>query len=101
MKSKIVKDEDLINWWLTKYHNTNLQKIKEKHPEWEKDPHKYSIEFYETYMVTEEQHDEWEEWAKEYVRKITHLPKALIDRGWWSIYLNVSPQIMKTEKENV
>lgn len=122
---KKVNDSDLINWWLEKYHNTNLDKIKETHPEWKNaedafvlmqenlkdfspeqqmeisdNMHKASREFYETYAVTDAQHDEWNAWAKEYVRKVTKMSKKYIDRAWWSVYLNCSPQIIN-EKEIV
>ena len=32
---KLVEQEDLINWWLKKYHKTNLEKVKDSHFEWE------------------------------------------------------------------
>lgn len=95
---KLVNNEDLINWWLKKYHHTSLKQIKKEHPEWEKDPEAHSREFYSSYMVTEEQHNEWEEWAKEYVKKVTGLPKTLIKHGWWSVYLNTAPQIIPKNK---
>ena len=99
-KLKLLKEEDLINWWLKKYHNTDLDQVKKEHPEWAENPSKHSRDFYSSYMVNEEQHDEWEEWAKEYTRKVTGLPKSYINRGWWTVYLNTSPQIMETKKEN-
>lgn len=88
-----MKTETLVNWWLEKYHNTNLDKIKKENPEWEKDPEKYSRDFREKYAVTQQQHDEWEEWAKEYCRKKLRLTKRALIRGWWSIYLNTAPMI--------
>lgn len=96
---KLVKPEDLINWWLKKYYHTNLTRIKKEHPEWEKNPEKHTREFYESYMVTQEQHDEWEKWAKEYTQKVTGIKGKLFDRSWWSVYMNTAPQINpKTEK---
>jgi hypothetical protein len=93
---KLVNDEDLINWWLKKYHNTNLEQVKKDHPEWLEKPAEHTRDFYAAYMVTQEQHDEWEKWAKEYTKKVTGLSKAFIDRSWWTVYLNISPQIIKT-----
>ena len=122
---KQVKDSDLINWWLEKFHNTNLEQVKKDHFQWaiaEKeyegmknysdqysDEQRATIsgklseatrEFYKEYAVTQEQHDEWNKWAQEYTRKITKLPKKLIERGWWSVYLNCSPNIKKENENN-
>lgn len=94
---KLVESEELINWWLKKFHNTNLKQVVKDHPEWEKNPTEHSRDFYRAYMVSQEQHDEWETWAKEYTRKVTGVSKELLQRSWWSVYLNTSPQI-KTEK---
>lgn len=87
---KKVKSEDLVNWWLEKFHNTNIEKVTKEHPDWDGSD---SREFFKTYSVTEEQHDEWEAWAKEHVRKITKLPKKAIDRSFWSISLNTAPSV--------
>jgi len=95
---KLVNIEDLINWWLEKYHNTNLEKVKKEHPEWEKNPEQHTRDFYTTYMVTQKQHDEWEAWAKNYTKKVTGVSKPIVDRGWWKIYLNASPKITKTKE---
>lgn len=125
---KLVDQEDLINWWLTKYHNTNLKKVEEDHFEWKVAEKQYndmknhrgeytkeqqkticenvgrvSRDFYSSYMVTQEQHDEWEKWAKEYTKKVTGIKGKLFDRSWWSVYLNTSPSVINTknnEKEN-
>ena len=51
--------------------------------------------FYLKYAVTQEQYDEWEKWAKEYTKKVTKISKNLLERSWWSICLNTSPQIIK------
>ena len=121
---KEVNMEDLLNLWLKKYHNTNYKKVKKDHPEWadaervfdEMKKHKKDFteeectaiserlnnattEFYKTYAVTEEQHDEWVKEAKEYIRKITKLPKKLIERGWWSVYLDCSPSVKREEND--
>ena len=124
-KKKQLSDVDLINWWLEKYHNTNLEKVKEEHPDWKEIDEKvkairefrgwskeenYAIlqqqnantrEFYSLYPVTEEQHDEWCEWAKEEIRKVTGYKKSYIEKHWWPIYLNTSPSIKNTDNEEV
>jgi len=97
MKKKL-KEEDLVNWWLEKYHNTNLERIKEKNPERAENPYEHTREFYAKYPVTEEQHDEWNTWAKSYVKKMTGYSKALIDKGWWSVYLNCSPSVIEKDE---
>ena len=85
----------LINWWLEKYHNTNLDKILEENPEWKENPREHTREFYERYQVTKAQHDEWEKWAKEYTRKVTKASKYLLERGWGFVYLDTAPSIIK------
>jgi len=90
---KKVKTEDLINWWLNKYHNTNLDQVKENHPEWLKNPEEHTRDFYEAYKVTQEQHDEWEKWAKDYTKKVTGIKGKLFNRSWGFVYLNSSPSI--------
>ena len=100
MKKKEVRAEDLINWWLEKYHNTNLDRVQEAHPEWMDNPKEHSMDFYKAYAVTEQQHDEWNKWAKEYTRKVTGHTKKFIDRGWPWVYLDTSPSIIQPETKN-
>lgn len=94
MKRKELRGDDLVNWWLSKYHNTTLDQIQKEHPELTD-----SYDFYTRYAVTQEQHDEWEKWAKEYVRKCTGYSKRLIERQWWSVYLDTSPMVIKETKQ--
>lgn len=86
---------------MEKYHNTNLDKVKAEHPDWEKNPSEHTKDFYAAYMVTEEQHDEWEAWAKEYTKKVTGIRGRLFDKSWWSVYLNTAPQVIKTKKDEL
>ena len=95
---KLVEQEDLINWWLEKYHNTNLKQVEKDHPEWMDNPKAHTREFYSTHPVTQEQHDEWEKWAKEYTKKVTGVKGKLFDRGWCWVYLDCSPQIIRKIK---
>ena len=97
MKTKKVNGEILIDWWLKKYHNTTLKEILKKYPIWKTDPDEYSDVFYKTYKVTLKEHDEWEAWAKEYVRKVTKVNKKRFDVMWALIYLNVAPSIKDEE----
>lgn len=104
MTSKIVNTKDLINWWLTKYHNTNLDEVLELYPHWKEKPQDYNRDFYETFAVTQEQHDEWLKWAKDYTKRVTGIKGRLFDRSWGFLYLDTSPQIKqqstKTNKMN-
>lgn len=98
MKKK-VSSKILINWWLEKYHNTDLDKILEENPKWKENPENYTRDFYNKYKVTQEQHDEWEVWAKEYTKKITKISIKNLNRSWWSIYLNTSPSVIKEDNK--
>ena len=89
---KKVNPSVLIDWWLEKYHGTNLKEVSENNPEWIAEPEKHSHNFYEKYAVTQEQHDEWEVWAKAYTKKTTGVKGKMFDRSWGLVYLNVAPQ---------
>ena len=90
---KKVNSEDLINWWLGKYHNTSLGEILEETPEWKENPDKHTRDFYDKYRVTQEQHDEWLEWAKDYTKKVTKIKGKMFDRSWGFVYLQCAPSI--------
>jgi hypothetical protein len=93
---KELTEEHLIDWWLNKYHNTSLKKIREEHPEWgDHNPEYTSHIFYDAYPVTQEQHDEWCEWAKKEVKKYFKLSKIGLNKSFGFIYLNTSPKVMK------
>jgi len=87
---KSVSISELQNYWLEKYHNTNVNEVLTKYPEEAK-----TSKWYDLYPVTQEQHDEWEAWAKEYIRKRTKLSKKLIEHDWCWIHLDASPNIIK------
>ena len=95
MKAKLT-EAYLINWWLEKYHNTNLEKVQAEHPDWTKDNPDYnSLMFYDAYPCTQEQHDEWLVWAKEKFAKHFRLTKKQVDRHFALTYLNVSPKVIE------
>lgn len=96
---KKVNPDDLVNWWLDKYHNTNLTEVLKHNPEWKDNPNEHTRDFYRKYEVTQEQHDEWQEWAKEYVREITKLSKKMINHSWPGIYLNCAPNVKEDEQK--
>ena len=66
---KLPNISELLNLWLEKYHNITLEKVLEENPKWAAEPQKYTRDFYEKYLVTQEQHDEWEKEAKELLKK--------------------------------
>lgn len=81
--------EELLDMWLTKYHNTNVQELIAKHPKEVLE----SPEWFKLYPVIEQQHDEWVKECKQLLRSKYKMPKWMIEKGWWSIYLDCSPSI--------
>ena len=57
-----------------------------------------SPDWFKLYSVTQEQHDEWVNWAKEHVRKITKMSKKMINNVWWTIDLDCSPNVINDDK---
>ena len=92
MKTKLT-EEDVINWWLEKYHNTNLTEILKTHPEWEDNPREHTAEFYRAYAVSQEQHDEWHKWMIDAIAKEHGMSKKFVKRHSWAVYLNCSPSV--------
>jgi spore coat polysaccharide biosynthesis protein SpsF (cytidylyltransferase family) len=86
--------EDYFNAWL-KYHNTNTEQVKKDHPEWDlkRDSHK----FYKTYAVTQQQHDEWYEWAIKQVMKDYKMSRKIAEKEFQFPYLNLAPSIIKED----
>jgi len=85
---KTVNRDDLINGWL-KYHGLTVEElIKTEPPELLKSP-----DWFKKYAVTQEQYDEWERWAKAYIKNITKLPKKYIDHNFGIIALDCGPSI--------
>ncbi|MBC7088696.1 MAG: hypothetical protein H5T96_09580 [Tissierellales bacterium] len=119
MKKK-VNELILLNEWLLIYHGVDIDEVKKLHPKWAKAEREYAQinsypqdkrdkisenmnkatrEFLETYSVSDEEYNEWEEWAKAYVKKVTKLPKRYVDRSWWSVVLSVSPMVKQQKEE--
>jgi hypothetical protein len=78
--------DDLINWWLRKYHNTSITELAEKEPELVK-----TSAWYEKYAVTAEQHDEWYEWAIDSLSKQNKWSKKRTKSEFAFPYLNAAP----------
>ena len=98
MKQHKLTMDDVVNWWLDKYHNTNIKKVISDHPEWDMDNFDSHI-FYEEYQVTQEQHDEWREWLVKRLMKEYKLPRKAVEKSLWSIYLNSAPMVKNKNNE--
>lgn len=85
---KTIDREELLDWWLFKYHYTNSKEVAKKYPEEVKSP-----DWFKLYPVTQEQHDEWVRWAKGYIKKELRVSKAFLERGWPLVYLDTSPYV--------
>lgn len=86
MNNKITQ-EDMVNWWLTRFHNTTLKEVNQAHPEYD------SNMFYDTYTVTQQQHDQWLKWFEDEVPKILKISKDVWLRKNWAAYLDAAPKI--------
>ena len=101
MKKKKLTEDDLVNWWLGKYHNTNLADVFKLHPDWTRDNPEYDSRiFYSAYPVTQEQHDEWRKWALEAFKKHFRLGKKAAERGFCFTYLNTAPMVVNARKSD-
>lgn len=77
----------LINEWL-KYHDTNANEVIQKHPEEVK-----TGDWFRLYPVTQEQHDDWVIWAKEYIKNELKISNRMLNHDWPWVYLDTSPSI--------
>lgn len=90
--------DDLVNWWLEKYHNTNIDGVLKDNPDWDIHSKEWSSRtFYAKYPVTQEQHDEWEKWAVDAFAKHFRLSKKQAKRSWPFTYLDTAPMVIKNE----
>lgn len=92
-KRKELNAADFYNWWLQKYHNTTVQEIMEKEPELAKTP-----DWYKKYAVTQEQHDEWLEWAIQTIMNHYNWKRDRARKEFCFSYLNIAPSV-KTETD--
>ena len=94
MIKKQLTSDHLINWWLEKYHHTNMDKVVAEN-NWIIDKDWDSRVFYDRYPVTQQQCDEWERWAILEVAKFNRLGVKYVKRMFWPIYLNCSPKVIR------
>ena len=99
MKRNELTEDDFINWWLRKYHDTDMDKVIKAHPEWEAEPEKHTRDFYNTYRVTQEQHDEWHAWFIKAFMKEFRVGKKMAERHSGFAYLNVAPSVKQEIKQ--
>ena len=86
MKAKTSANE-VLNWWLRKYHNTTIEELKELNPDMS------DRDFFLSHQVTQAQHDEWHEWMIITIMKDYRISKKRAKRDSWLIYLNLSPMV--------
>ncbi len=94
-KSLPIERDEILNLWLTKFHNTNVKEVIEKHPkEVLMDP-----SWFKLYPVTQEQYDEWEKESKEYILKNYQVHKETLKRAFWQISLDCGPYVELETKD--
>jgi len=81
--------EEIMNWWLEKYHGITVQWLVDNEPELIKTP-----EWYKKYPVTQQQHDEWYNWAIGHITKHYGWSKRYTKRQFMWQYLNLSPTVI-------
>jgi hypothetical protein len=91
---KQLNTEFIMDWWLQKYHNITIQWLIENEPELIKTP-----DWYKKYAVTQAEHDEWYDWAIDYMSKYYKMSKKTIKKNFAFDYLNCSPSIKKESTE--
>jgi hypothetical protein len=84
--------EDLINLWLIPIHNEMIQVL------FKNNPNITSDEFYDTYPVTQQQHDEWYDQCIDLVRKKFRISKKVAKRKFAWTYLNAAPKVLIDQK---
>ena len=86
MKKRLTRD-DLLNWWLRKFHNTTVEEVIKNHTkEVLSDP-----DWFKLYPVTKAQHDEWYAWAIDSLAKERKLSKKIIEHVFSLDFLDSMP----------
>lgn len=88
MKKNRLTVQYLQEWWLKKYFNKTVQDVIKEHPE---DVH--SPEWFKHYQVTQEQYDEWEDWAINAIAKDKNLGYNYVKNNWGFVSLDAAPMI--------
>jgi len=94
--NKQLTADDLYNGWLTPYHGITVEWLKKNEPELIK-----TVEWYKKYAVTQEQHDQWYEWAIDELCKAhgyrSKKSRELMKKNFCFDYLNIAPSVKETE----
>jgi hypothetical protein len=88
MKKHELTEDYFRDWWLKKYHNTTCEEVVKKHPRLVK-----TFKWFAKYPCTQEQHDEWYDWAISEIIKSYHCSKKFAKRGFCFAYLNTAPNV--------
>lgn len=90
--AKKISIEELVDWWLVKYHGITYKEAKEEYD-------KEEYDFLKKYAVTQEQHDEWAEWFENFLMKKTKMSIKNVKRNSWGIYLDAAPMVKENKNE--
>lgn len=85
MKKKKVTANDLLNLWLTKYHNTTIEEVVLLHPEVSKTP-----DWFKLYPCTNAQSNEWVDECKALLKKDGY-STYVINHDWPYVFLDIAP----------
>ena len=88
MKRKTLTEEEIINWWLTKYHGITVDELREKEPELIK-----TSAWFKKYAVTQKQHDEWREWLIKKLMWRFGISRKDIEKSMWMICFDTEPAV--------
>ena len=90
MKKSELTEEFIIEGWLKKYHGITVKDMVDKHPKLCK-----TSLWYEKYPVTQEQHNDWYDWAIDIISKTLRMSKKNTKRRFCFSYLNCAPNIKR------
>jgi len=93
-KTKCITAENIMNYWLTKYHNVTVEDLIKNEPELIRTP-----AWYKKYAVSTEQHDEWYKWAITEICKERNCSRKYAERNFCFDYLNVAPNVIENVKQ--
>lgn len=91
---KKVKREDLLNYWLGKFHNTNAVEVVANHPDKVDSP-----DWFKLYPVTQEQYEDFEEWAIQHIMEVTKMSRTFTIKTMQYAMLDCAPYV-KREEDN-
>lgn len=106
-KKKDLDASLIVSVWLDEFFGSDYETVEkliyENNPkdsnESEEDyKERLSRIFFKDYQVTKEQLDWWEKEIKKCLIKKFRYNKHILDRGWWSIYLDTAPSL---KSENI